>query len=504
MKRKLVTYLLALTACLSAVAEMRFVLPKKATEAVFSPDGTRLAFQQDVGGRYALGIFELAGGNVTWIENESGQACHPAWGGNGVVVYTCCPEEKTAYSWYTNQTDVGYNLWAWKNGQKRRLTTGRCLDTTPSVSPDGRTVYFASNRGGTSAHYTGSTGNMGMFALPVEDDAMPVALRTFPNDANGAAVSQPQVSPDGRYLLWAEKGEFGENWHLMLAKVVSPNACARLTPMTMAAYAPRWCRQGACIVFTGFRTGDEGWGVYLLEPKDGAMKRICTGREGAVSPDGQTLVYENAAGNLECRKIAASEWPIGGRDNAGSDALPTEKVLWRGTEPKRATRIPLDPSFVSGTEDVLFVRAEVEFLETLPKFEHLFVAMYQESAGSGLQLYLTGGKVWFASRWTNNRYDEYVGVNTGDKAVSPGYKGTITGIRTREAIYLQVEGYELVSCNLNGMGLKLNTPQAFQVGHPANEGLSSRPFSGKIHKLEYGTGWPKNVRRDLTAKEVLE
>ena len=65
----------------------------------------------------------------------------------------------------------------------------------------------------------------------------------------------------------------------------------------MGAYAPRWSPDGRLVAFTGFREGDPGWGIYLLEPRSGALSRLETGagqsRSPAWSPDGRELVFEN-------------------------------------------------------------------------------------------------------------------------------------------------------------------------------------------------------------------
>jgi len=473
---------------------------KRATEGVFSSDGRRLAFQQELDGHYAVGILSLEDGAVEWVEKSAGQACHPAWTSDGGLVYTACGFTGTAYCWFTNQTDVGYNLWLWRDGKKRRLTSGRCFDTTPGVSPDSSTVYFASDRSFASTDCCGSEGNMSMFSLSLtEQESKPKAVRTIPGDASGAAVSQPQVSPDGRYLVWAEQANYWENWCLKAARVATPNDCCVLTPPKMPAYGPRWTPDGRHVLFTGYQAGDPGWCVYALEPRSGALRRLCEGREGALAPDGRRLAYETAQGGLVIRNLKPSAWPSA--DVARTvEVVPTEQVLWSGTEPARDTRIPLDPAFVSGKDDVLFVRVEIEIPAKLPGFEHFFVGSYAES-DTGFQLYLTGGKVWFASRMVN---DDYVGANTEDAVLKSGFRGTITGVRTPTEIVIQINDEAPCMRRINGCGMALKTPQTFHVGHPQKEGLSSRPFSGKIHRLEYGTGWPKNVKRPLTAKEVFE
>jgi Tol biopolymer transport system component len=69
-----------------------------------------------------------------------------------------------------------------------------------------------------------------------------------------------------------------------------------LTPAEMSAYAPRWSPDGRLIAFTGFRAGDPGWGIFLLEPRTGGLCRLATGRgharSPAWSPGGRSLVFE--------------------------------------------------------------------------------------------------------------------------------------------------------------------------------------------------------------------
>jgi len=66
----------------------------------------------------------------------------------------------------------------------RQMTTGHHQDTGPRFTPDGRSIYFVSNR----------EGDAQVHVMPI-DGGEPRALTSFPG-----GVSDPVMSPDGRYL----------------------------------------------------------------------------------------------------------------------------------------------------------------------------------------------------------------------------------------------------------------------------------------------------------------
>ena len=473
-------------------------LPRRATSPVFSADGRRLAFQQDVGGRYAVGILELATGGITWVEKGAGQACHPAWTPDGGLLYVHSPETRTAYQWLQNQTPVGYNLWRWKDGAKTRLTDGRVLDATPGVTPDGKTVYFASDRllAGESSAEVRSVRRM--FSMPLQTNAAITCVRTVPGLRPDSAIMQPVVSPDGRHLAWAEQISTLDSWRLCAARIATPDECCRLTPEDMTAYAPRWTPDGRHLLFTGYRPGDAGWSVYSVEVASGALKRICLGREATLSPNGRDLVYETDAGDLVRREIQAGDLAAATARTSAGETPVTERVLWSGVDPARDTRFPLDAAFSSARTDTFFVRVEIDVPEGTAAFEHFFVGGYAESE-TGFQLYTVGGDVWFASRNPDN---SFAGV-CANGALRKGFKGVITGVRRGSRLYLQIGDSRPIE-QAYAQLMDLATPRTFHVGRPQREGKASRPFGGRINRLEYGVGWPKGMRREATREEVFE
>ncbi len=260
------------------------------TEAAWSPDGQQIAFQTDRNGDLDLAVLEVAGGKVVDVVGGEGHACYPAWTPDGGLVYAFGNHTGTAVQAANAKADYGYGLRLRKTtGEIVVLTRGYWRDYTPAVTADGRAVFYASTR-----ENTGNSASLWRLAF-----AQPGATAECMLHLDGGTVGavQPSLSPDGRILLWAQLDGFRHNWRLCAALATNLSASVFLTPEEMSAYAPRWSPDGQSIAFTGFREGDPGWSVYVLEPRSGALGRLDTGsgnsRTPAWSPDGKELVFEN-------------------------------------------------------------------------------------------------------------------------------------------------------------------------------------------------------------------
>ena len=475
-----------------------FLPLERASCGVFSPDGKSIAFQQEHDGRLAVGVMRLDTGTIEWIEKGAGQAFHPAWTPDGGLVYSCGTITRTSFQARAEKSQEGYNLRLWKNGVKRDLTRGRWRDSTPSVSPDGRTVWFASTRG-VSGNSVAEQSNSYIYSCPVEGGE-PVLRRTTPGERPGGGVSQPVQSPDGKLLVWAESAACGDIWSIFLARADQPERACRITPPMMPAYAPRWSPDGRTVVFTGWREGDSCWSVYVTDVRAATIRRVCPGREASFSPDGRLLVYENVHGALDIRPFDVSDRP---NESFASDAkdveIQPERVLWSADNPAMGGEPRPLPAGFDTAAGTVFVRARISAGNRKVGFEHLFTGRFKEHP-CALQLYFDDkGMPWWATRFANGMYAGVQG-----RQLPEDFEGTVTGIRQGDRCYLLVEGQPLlVNAHSDGL-IDCLKPVNFSLGPPGTEGFGSRPFKGRVHRIELGTGWPANVPAPPTRKEMFK
>jgi TolB protein len=143
-----------------------------------SPDGTTMAFSAGA----ALFRVPASGGAPTRVLPATPSYFH-AWSPDGkALVYSA--NRGSGYDLYTT-APVG--------GPERRLTSYAGPDDAPAYSPDGRWIYFLSDRGG--------DGNRDLWRMPADgagaDDGK--VERITSDDRDDAA---PHPSPDGKWLVY--------------------------------------------------------------------------------------------------------------------------------------------------------------------------------------------------------------------------------------------------------------------------------------------------------------
>ena len=262
----------------------------KGQEASLSPDGGRVLFQRLSGGRHVVMVRELSSGKESDISPAEGQACHPAWSPDGSVLYTYGNETKTGFAARDDAT--GWNLWVWRNGERRQVTHGRQRAYAASFAPDGKTIYFSCDRmpvSTTEAADSQAISRVGIAAVATDGGGQR-AICKLPQ--SNSACSQPRISPDGKVLLRAELAKFRETWRLVVSPLDHPERRTYLTSLYEAAYAPAWSPDGKLIAYTGFRDGDAGWGVYVMPSEGVVTQRIADGRNPSFTPDGKSIIYD--------------------------------------------------------------------------------------------------------------------------------------------------------------------------------------------------------------------
>lgn len=458
------------------------------TCGTYSPDGNKLAYQRTVGGLSRVAVMDRTRGTVEEIEPGPGHAAYPAWHPSGTsLVYTYGHETKTA--WDAKDGTSGYHLRIWHPVDGiREITAGRVRDYMPSFSPDGKTLFFASTRGASPRVLEASRASIFSVSAAGGEPACRVK-----STVNNMGMGQPVLSPDGRFLAFARIDNFRDVWHLMCARVEKPDACCRVTPKGQHAYAPRWTPDGRYLVYTGFSRGDPGWGVYVLDPRSGGVRRLCDGRNPDVHPSGDRLVYDDGTRLFE-RPFGPADRPDSAvTAEVRDEAVRTEgeRVVWRAEKPSYPAKEAMDGRFVFGTARTFFVRARILFrAAATPRFRHYVTGAY-EGAPLGFELFVDGATPKFGVRESSGLY---MGVASG-RTFKDGKTYTLTGVRTQDALFVRVDETRPDEFRFSGT-YPLDRPQVLSVG-PTLTGTD------EIVWAEVGTGWPSNLPRPATRAEIF-
>ena len=132
----------------------------------------------------------------------------------------------------------------------RRLTTSTAIDTEPVFSPDGKTLYFVSDRGGGPQIYR----------MPVAGGA--AERVTF---AGGYNIS-PALSPDGRLLAYISRQ--GGAYRVVVQDLAGGGAPRTLTD-TRADQRPSFSPNGRLVVYA---TQADGREVLMTTTLDSRIK----------------------------------------------------------------------------------------------------------------------------------------------------------------------------------------------------------------------------------------
>lgn len=161
-----------------------------------------------------------------------------------------------------------------------QLTSDAAQDVMPSVSPDGRRVAFASNRAGSYDIYVMSA--TGGQAVQVTSDP--------------GQELRPTWSPDGKTLAFSRTAEGADRWEIWVTDVNRPGNTRFLT----YGLFPAWQPGGNSIAFQRSRErGDRYFSIWTIEYSNGEAVNPTEVISSAVaacinptwSPDGEFIAF---------------------------------------------------------------------------------------------------------------------------------------------------------------------------------------------------------------------
>ena len=339
-------------ACVSLKFAMNFGLPKRLTflqgnclGAVFSPDGSRVAFPCGVNRRSDIYVSNVDGTGLNKLTQGGtaageGAYCAPRFSPDGK--YLVCLRVD---AFYEEHSDI---VLMEADGSNQRQLTRTRKDHEASFSPDGQHIFFVSGREGQSEIFRmnaeggeqtrltysarepvdplwwrprnmhpvcSSDGSWIIFAssvygLPADNRFEVARMRPDGSDQQRLTYTQgnssyPVVSPDGKQIAFTSWGHVGNTRKgksdLYLVNMDgSQLQCLEESPHInwLGSFSPN----GRYLAFYSTRDGEakdvtRNWDIYLRDMTNGAILRVTDNNflEGhpVFSPDGTCLLFQS-------------------------------------------------------------------------------------------------------------------------------------------------------------------------------------------------------------------
>lgn len=147
----------------------------------WSPSGTQLAYVSFEARKASVYVHDVETAKRRLVANFKGSNSAPTWSPDGRTLALTLSRDTGSQIFLLDATAVG--------AEPRRITTSSAIDTEPTFSSDGKSIYFVSDRGGSPQIY-----KMGINGANVE-------RVTF----TGSFNASPSLSPDGKSLAYISR-----------------------------------------------------------------------------------------------------------------------------------------------------------------------------------------------------------------------------------------------------------------------------------------------------------
>jgi Tol biopolymer transport system component len=242
----------------------------------WSPDGSRIVFQNIERTKFDIKVFDLSHGRSVWVTNDPVQDLNPVWSPSGRYIY------------FSSYRGGGINIWraalspnATSPGPPQQMTIGAGQDVEIAISPNGKRLAFSILRQ-----------NADIWRLPV-------------SPATGDTTGQPQEvitttredsrgawSPDGKTIAFNSDRSGEMNIWLC---TIETRISRQLTKGGGGDFQANWSPDGRRIAFFSSRSGTAD--IWCVDFETAELNRLTSTDSVNVnpfySPDGKLIAYNS-------------------------------------------------------------------------------------------------------------------------------------------------------------------------------------------------------------------
>jgi eukaryotic-like serine/threonine-protein kinase len=307
--------------------------PGDDTQPAYSPDGSQIVFRSD---REGGGLF-LMGATGESVRRLTDFGYNPVWSPDGKEILCATdqvedpraragrsqiwridvvteerrlavPEDAAQPSWSPRGKRIAY--WGIESGTSRRVLwtvaagggppapviQDGSLNWNPVWSPDGRFLYFASNR----------SGSMDLWRVPIDEESGEVRGEPIPLRVPAPWAGPMAISKDGRRIIYAT---LDEKTNLARAAVdpAGPRVFGELVPITQGSRFVASARAAPDGRWIAFRTSAPQEDLFIVQPDGSGLRQLtddaARDRGPVWLPDGRILFFSDRSGRYEAWAI---------------------------------------------------------------------------------------------------------------------------------------------------------------------------------------------------------
>ncbi len=201
---------------------------------VFAPNGNWIAFQNRIEGNTEICLIKPDGSGVQNLTNNPARDASPSFSPDGkqIVFASNRGGDFGTYDLYAMNTDGGSN-------QRQIYSNKSGMSVSPVWSPDGKEIVFANDNG--------RIGNFEIFKVEFETGQLEKRLTFSPR-----YDEQPAVSPDGNLIAFVSNADGNSEIYVMNS---DGTGLLRITRNEAEDITPRFTSDGKKIIYSNNRSG---------------------------------------------------------------------------------------------------------------------------------------------------------------------------------------------------------------------------------------------------------